>query len=177
LKSVKNQNIKIFSDSVELETYLGKKIIDARKEVCDLSWKSKISAGFSIHKRRQSHDYYDKCVKNASEKIIFREIFIFNDSRRFQKLKKRLSEKKNGYSCRYYKEDSVIPRLQFVIIDDNEIVFFASSSNSLLCSIQSEELCMVLKPYYEEAWNNAIPIKEGSQIYQDVVDEIFRNHV
>ncbi len=176
LKSVKTHDIRTFSDAVELETYLGKRILDARKEVCDLSWKSKISAGFSINKRKQSHDYYDKCIKNASEKILFREIFIFSDPRRFQKFKRRLSENKNGYSCRYYKDDSIIPRLQFVIIDDTEIVFFASSTNSLLCSIKSEELCRVLKPYYEEVWANAIPIKEGSQIHQDIVNEIFAKY-
>ena len=44
-----------------------------------------------------------------------------------KKLEQRLKENKSGYSCKYFKDDSDIPRLQFVIIDDDEVLFFASS--------------------------------------------------
>jgi hypothetical protein len=168
-KGVNAADIRIFSDSGELESYLGKRMLEARKSVCDLSWKAKISEGFSASNRQMAHLHMDKCIAEASERIAYREILIFNDPRRVEKLDRRLSENKNGYSCRYFREDSIIPRLQFVIVDDEEVFFFASSAHAVLCSVRNQELCKVFKAYYEAIWNAAIPIKDGPTIYSDEV--------
>jgi len=169
---LRSSDLKVFNDSIEIETYLGKRMLEARKSICDLTWKAKISEGFSASDRQLSHGYMDKCISEASDRILYREIFIFNDPRRIDKLERRLSENKNGYSCRYFEDDTPIPRLQFVIIDDEEVFFFASSSESTLCSIRNKEFCKVFKSYYEVAWNNAIPIKDGPQICMEQVNKI-----
>ncbi|MBD2234915.1 hypothetical protein [Phormidium tenue] len=154
-------DFRVFSDSVELETYLAKRMLEAKNSICDLSWKAKISEGFSASSRQVAHAYMDKCIAEASDRIAYREIFMFNDSRRIDKLERRLKENKSGYSCRYFKENSSIPRLQFVIVDDEEVLFFASSPYSPLCAIRNQELCRVFRSYYETTWNSAIPIKDG----------------
>jgi hypothetical protein len=160
---------RIFDDSAEMESYLGKRMIEARKNICDLTWKARISEGFSAKDRQVAHEYMDKCIAEASAHIPYREIFVFSDSRRIDKLERRLSEGKSGYSCRYFREDSLIPRLQFVLIDDEEAFFFATSANSPLVSFKSKELCLVLKSYFEAAWSQAKPIKDGPRIIQTEV--------
>jgi hypothetical protein len=176
ITSSDNIKIKKFEDSFELETYLAKRVHEAKYEVCDLTWKLTISSGFAVGKRKDSHSVYEKAVKEFSDKLIYREVWIFNDSRRIEKFNKRMKENKNGYSCRYYKaekdEINKIPRLQFVIIDQNEVIFFASATNSLLCSIKGEAVYKICKPYFDEVWSNAIPIKEGKTIYQNEIDYI-----
>ena len=104
------------------------------------------------------------CISIASERVSYREIFIFSDPRRVKKLERRLAEAKSGYSCRYYPKDSNIPRLQFVIIDNEEALFFASSAHSPLCAVKSREFCKVFHSYFEAAWSGATPIKDGPNI-------------
>lgn len=173
IASSDNIKIKIFEDSFEMETYLAKRVHEAKHEVCDLTWKLTISSGFAVGKRKDSHNVYEKAVKEFSDKLIYREVWIFNDSRRVEKFNKRIKENKDGYSCRYYKDDiNNIPRLQFVIIDNSEVIFFASARNSLLCAIKGEAICKICKPYFDEVWNNAIPIKDGKKLHQKEIDYI-----
>jgi hypothetical protein len=173
IASSDNIKIKTFEDSFELETYLAKRVYEAKHEVCDLTWKLTISSGFAVGKRKDSHNVYEKAVKEFSDKLIYREVWVFNDSRRVEKFNKRIKENKDGYSCRYYRDEiNKIPRLQFVIIDDDEVIFFASSRNSILCAIKGKAICEICKPYFDEVWNNAIPIKNGRKIDQKEVDFI-----
>ena len=163
------EGLRIFNDSKEIESYLANRLLEAKKSVCDLTWKSTISEGFSASNRQLAHTYMDKCIAEVSDRIAYREIFIFNDPRRVEKLERRLAENKRGYSCKYFKSDTPIPRLQFVIVDEEEIFFFASSADSILCSLRNPELVKVFKSYYEAVWNAAIIIKNGPRIYDDQV--------
>jgi hypothetical protein len=173
IASSDNIKIKTFEDSFELETYLAKRVHEAKHEVCDLTWKLTISSGFAVGKRKVSHSVYEKAVKEFSDKLIYREVWMFNDNRRVEKFNKRIKENRDGYSCRYFKEDnSNIPRFQFVIIDNNEVIFFASARNSLLCAIKGEAICKICKPYFDEVWNNAIPIKDGKKLYPKEIEYI-----
>jgi hypothetical protein len=166
--------VRKFKDSAEIEHYLAKRVLEA-KFVCDLSWKSRISEAFSSGHRQASHGSLDQSIAKASDRASYREIFVFSDPRRIEKLERRLHENKDGYSCAYYKDESRIPRLQFVIIDDEEILFFAVSAHSQLCAIRSPELIKVFKPYFEEAWSHAVIIKQGKTVHQKEVEKI-RKH-
>lgn len=161
-----------FADSSEMETYLGKRLLEAKRSVCDLTWKAKMSEGFSATGRQLSHDYMDRCISEASSRISYREIFVFNDNRRIAKLERRLAEYRSGYSCRYFPQDSSIPRLQFVILDDEEVLFFASSADSPLACLRSPELGRIMKSYFEAAWAAATPIKTGPAIQHAEVERI-----
>lgn len=161
-----------FADSSEMENYLGKRLLEAKRSVCDLTWKVRISEGFSATGRQLSHEYMDRCIAEASSRISYREIFVFNDDRRIAKLERRLLENRSGYSCRYFREDSPIPRLQFVIVDDEEVLFFASSPDSPLACLRSPELGRITKTYFEAAWAAATPIKTGPTMHTAEVEHI-----
>lgn len=165
-------DIKVYKNSKEIESILAMKILDAKDSVYDLTWKTVISSGFSAPSREVTHSYLDKCIKKASETIAYKEIFVFNDIRRFDKLMRRIKENQSGYSCRYYDDTSNIPRIQFVIVDDDEIFFFASSTDSILCSIKNPYIIRIFKSYYDYTWNHAIPIKEGPVIDKKQLEKI-----
>ena len=40
--------------------------------------------------------------------------------------------------------------------------------------MRSKEIAAIFVTYYEEVWNRAIKIKEGKNIYQEVVERIFK---
>jgi len=166
-----NENVIIFENSTELETYLSYRIQTAKSEICDLTWKKKISNQFNVGKRKKSHSLYDNATKVKATDILYREIFIFNDTRRYKKFKRRLRENKDGYSCRYY-NDELIPRLQFIIIDNKEVIFFASSENSLLCSIKGQNIGRIFKPYFNELWREATELIEGPNINIEEIEKL-----
>jgi hypothetical protein len=114
----------------------------------------------------------ERCISEASGRITYQEIFVFSDPRRVEKLQRRLAEAKSGYSCRHFRQETTIPRLQFVIIDDQEVFFFASSAGAPLASFRSNELCLVLRSYFDVAWAEARPIKEGPQVYKNELAHI-----
>lgn len=166
-------SVMAFENSAELESHLAVRIKDAKTEICDLSWKLRISAGFGVGKRKDSHRSYESSITSAARDIQYREIFVFNDPRRVDKLRRRIAENREGYSCRYF-ENETIPRLQFIIIDNREIIFFAASPGALLCGIESPEICRVFRPYFDELWNAAIPIKDGAVTHKEVVERIVK---
>jgi len=165
------ENVRVFENSTKLETYLAYQIKTAQSEICDLSWKKKISNQFNVGTRKESHSMYDNATKTKANDILYREIFIFNDKRRYSKFKKRLKESKDGYSCRYF-DDEKIPRLQFIIIDNKEVVFFAISENSLLCSIKGNNIGDIFKPYFDELWREATSLIEGENVNTKEIEKL-----
>jgi hypothetical protein len=168
LDSIAGQSAKTdsagYADTAALEGQLARRILEARRSVCDLTWKKRISEGFSASDRQLVHGYMDKAISEASSRITYREVFVFSDLRRLEKLERRLSENKDGYSCRYYREDPVIPRIQFVLIDDEEVFFFATGAGSPLASFRSRALCSVLRSYFVSVWEHARIIKDGPRL-------------
>ena len=93
---------------------------------------------------------------------MYKEIFMFNADGRKEKMKKRVQENSEAYSCAYY-ENSSVPQFQFVVID-RKIVIFASSRYKLPIAIVNDEIGQLFTNYYDELWENAIKIKEGVKI-------------
>jgi hypothetical protein len=171
VQAVRGVQIKVFTDAAEQEIYLAHRLNEATIEVCDLSWKDTMSVSAGLPPRLRSHRTYETSIAKAAKRIPYREIFIFSDVRRIDKLKRRLAENTPGYSCRYFGTTDKIPRLQFVIIDREEIVF-ASSSYPTLCSIRQAELADIFQAYYEEIWDKAMPLKEGTIIHNNEVAKV-----
>ncbi|WP_344754072.1 hypothetical protein [Leifsonella bigeumensis] len=168
----KGLQVRLFASSIEIETYLGQRILTASKQVCDLSWKTSISSGFSTPTRQVAHGYMDKAISDASSRVNYREIFVFNDVRRADRFARRLKETHAGYSCRFYDDASLIPRLQFVVVDSKEVIFFASGPNSPLAAVQSEVIAQVFETYFESLWSAATPLKDGGQLQMGPISQI-----
>ncbi|MFL9827864.1 hypothetical protein [Rhodoplanes sp. SY1] len=162
LSEIKHQGVRCFANSAELENYIAAKIRLAKKQICDLSWKVNISNEFALSRRVKSHKEYEEALSRVSGDIVVKEIFIFNDRRRWDKMKRRIEEKKSGYSCRYY-DDCAMPRIQFIIIDD-EVIFFAISKESPLCAVENPQLVKMLQAYFDETWERAVRLKDGPDV-------------
>jgi hypothetical protein len=171
LRGVRGASVRVFKDSVEQELYLGERIRDAGVEVCDLSWKDRISRESALPRRIRSHKTYESAIGKAAARIPYREIFVFSDKRRKEKLKRRIDEGIAGYSCRYFPDPGVVPRLQFVIIDKQEIVLMASDY-PCLCAIRQAELAQIFQAYFESIWNAATPLKEATKLYDEELKRV-----
>lgn len=168
--SVEGVQIRSFEDGAELDRYIAMRISSAKTEVCDLSWKSSISAQYGLKHRKKATQSYESAIKDASDRISYREVFVFNDARRLDKLKHRLRENRAGYSCAYFPDahSHSIPRLQFVLVDGEEVIF-ASSAYPQRCAIMHKALAEIFHYYFEEIWAAATKIKDGDILQKDVV--------
>jgi len=159
----------VFSNGLEIDAYLVKRILEAEKSVCDLSWKNSIRPDFDLPKRKVTHSSMNDAISEASKSIQYREIFVFDDKRRISKLDHRLEQTDAGYSCRHYTSGNSIPRLQFVIIDDEEVLFYGLPQ---LCSFMDKELAKTLRSYFDMAFESARPIKDGNTLHEKEIEKL-----
>ena len=152
--------VETFETDIEREDYITYKIRRAKTKVCDLTWKPKSGTNKSEPKKEAEQKYSDG-IKYVSERIPYQEIFYFTKDAptRVKKLMKRREENRPKYSCRYIPEETAgnIPRLQYVLIDSEEIIF-SSSSGGL--AFKSKQFGNVLQMYFDSVWKISVPIKE-----------------
>jgi hypothetical protein len=174
IKGVHGANVRVFKDAGEQEHYLAQRLRDARIEICDLSWKEKLSRESALAHRIKAHRVFEAALAKAAERIPYREVYVFSDDRRRDKFRRRLDENIAGYSCRYFPDPGPVPRLQFVVIDREEVVF-ASSAYPCLCAIAQAELAQIFQSYFEAIWAAATPLKEANEVFEEEVRKVLTN--
>ena len=171
IKSLNGVEIKTFSDGLELDLYLIKRIREAKVSVKDLSWKSSISSSYSTVPRLKAQKELEQTISRCSDHITYFEIFTLTSQKRKDKLARRIKENKRGYSAAFVEDVKEIPRLQFVIIDDDEVIF-ASSAYPTPCAIKQKELVELLCSYYDECWNASQKIMLNEEVVSDEILEL-----
>lgn len=174
IKAVNGVIINTFSNGEEVDRYLAKRVNESTAMVCDLTWKRKLDASHLLPSRKAAQKAYISSIKKASMNRKYREIFIFNDKSRFDKLETQVKLNKPGYQARYFPIGSNIPRIQFVVIDGAEVIF-ASSSYPYICAIQHKEICSIFQKYYDEIWESAIPLIGPKEIYHNNINAAKEN--
>ncbi len=162
-------NIKKFPSGIELMKYFGARIRSA-KIVYDLSWSENYSSFHDLKENTDAHYEFEATVNELTDNLVYKEIFIFSEEGRKKKCLSRLSQKNPGYSCRYYKSVSV-PRVQFAIIDKEEIIWGYPDKHGDY-TINNPILAKILCDYFEEAWDKARRIKEGKIIDEREFEKI-----
>jgi len=151
--------VKKFNNSSDMRHHLAKKIKAADDRVWDFTWQNSVSDNDNAQKSKDATKVYADSIQSASKIVDYREIFVFTKQTigRIKQLQRRKDENEDAYLCKYMPNDSQIPRLQYTIIDYEEVVF--TSSDHLL-SVKSKRLVEVLANYFESVWDNDIILKE-----------------
>ena len=165
IASVNGVELRLFKDSTEQLRYVAERIESAKHSVCDLSWVARRPRYRDRPDRIAAGKAYHAAIKEACKRIEYREIFIFNRMDRVEVMQTRLAEKAPLYSCRFF-EDDKIPRLQFLIVDKEEVILFGSYGEDVesRCAIRQRDICGAFLHYYNEVWDAADVLKEGSFI-------------
>lgn len=173
VKSLDGIEFRSFDTGNELLTYITKRMTQAKSRIDDLSWSPAISWKHGLDTTRKLNQKYVEQTVKASNKLLYREIFIFNRPGRIERLKQRLDENAPGYSCAYY-ESNNIPVIQFMIIDGEEIIFLTDQFPHYF-AFRHPEIVALFSEYYEVIWVNAAPLKLGETIVQEEVDKILKS--
>lgn len=133
--------------------------------VYDLTWAKANSEVQSDHDElsERRFDFLEPTAE-FSDSHPYKEIFIFTDGHkvrkdRLAKLRFHYERAKRGegkcYSCGYFK-DTLFPRLQYTLIDMNEILFTSGSNERI--RVTQENLALVFRNYFDAAWNDCIKL-------------------
>lgn len=140
------------------------RITNAKDKVEDLTW-----AVFDREGKldKTTNDYISKIQSVAESGTNYDEIFIFHKSGknridRLKKLefhynnaKKNRKRKNSKYSCSYFDVQNLnfdFPRIQFTIIDNEEIIFTSGTYDNEKFKVRNKQLTKVFSNYYKEAW-------------------------
>jgi len=163
-------HVKEFSDGNDLIKYFRARVLSAKKCVYDLSWSENYSSFHFLKESTEAHREFEYAVNQVTDKIIYKEIFIFSEEGRLEKCLNRISQNQPGYCCKYY-NNNPIPRIQFAIIDEEEIIWGYPDKDADYV-IKNPALVKILCEYFNEVWEKAIPIKNGKKIYNEEVEKI-----
>lgn len=171
IESLNGIEFKRFESANDVIGYVSKRLLQAKRQVDDLSWNSTIGLSHGLSTTYETDAEYAGRVAKVAERIPYREVFIFNRPGRIEKLKTRIEENRPGYSCAYY-ADTSIPLLQFMVIDNEEVIVLTDMLKSKF-AVKHPYIVGLFAEYYEEIWRKATPIKIGTTIRQDVVERLF----
>jgi hypothetical protein len=155
-----------FRDATEFVNYLADRISQAKRSVDDLTWVSDSPAERGPQERAEADKRYYSATASASTRIAYREIYIFCDDSKYDKIKGLVSMNPPYYHCRYY-ADSVIPRPVFMIIDKEEVLLYGAASDGIYCAVRHAHLVESFVDYFQALWERATKLKEGKKIYPE----------
>jgi hypothetical protein len=180
VQSLDGVEIQTFPSAIECLAYANRKVKRAKLCIDDLSWTPDRELGSGLDKKREiSIEHWDLMGKVA-EKLSYREVFVFTPPswnkdidvrRRYEKFEKRITENKPGYSCAFYEAYPQIPLPQFMIIDNQEVIFLTDTYPTYF-AVKHPAIVRYFKQYYEDIWKKAVKIKVERIVYQEVVDQI-----
>ena len=181
IDSLKGVEIEFFDDINKVDLYIAERIKEATSCVYDCNWQD--SSALNPRHRNQPQKQYasnalDKsikafCAKKATPRA-YKELFTFSYPANVAKLKDHMTCGPN-YSCGYFENTdakSRFPKLQFVAIDDEEIIFVSSAYVPNLCAIKNRRIASIFCSYFDQAWELGVKIKEADYVDHQVVDHI-----
>ena len=176
-----NDETKYGNDIDEVDNYIAKRISEAKESVCDLNWQDFMTTNpmpRNEAKKKHISNQIDKEIRkfcnHKKDKREYKEIFTFSYERNIDKMLDHINYG-SVYSCRYFdnkEEKTKFPKIQFVIIDEEEVIFVSSSYAPHLYSLKGKELVGVFRKYFEQAWQLATEFKSDSNLDKDSISYI-----
>jgi hypothetical protein len=167
IRSLKGVEARTFNDGASFISYFAERTRQAHR-VDDISWGTPVPP--SSAREKEVYDSYYQVIAEVASKpdVIWREVVMFIQKSRFDRIKPLLLAGIPGYSAAYYDAVSkeAPPRMTFAIVDGEE-VFLASYG--LRVAVRHPDIVEYFSQYYEDIWKNGNTLKIGSQVDMEAV--------
>ena len=169
----RSSKVKTFKDVLSCLKYVNQKIQSANVQIDDLSLIGDIGKSDDLQSVETEAVKYHSYVKQLTNNISYREVFILNRRNREEKLFGMLANNASGYSCAYYPEIPQIPSIQFMIIDKKEVIFLNGEYPYL--AVQDQDVVDLFIRYYEDIWKNSVKLKYGKDFDWKMIEKALGN--
>lgn len=162
---------KSFSGGPEFVGYLADRILQAKRSVDDLTWLEEPRADRYAKDRVDADQRYYSAMASAAERgVTYKEIFVFTEKEKVEKMRTMVEKNIKYYSCGYF-EGSDIPRPVFIIIDDEEVLVYGMDPR-VFCAFKHPELVPAFNEYYTQLWRKCTKIKDGNDVNKTIYQTV-----
>lgn len=188
ISSLNGVNITFFEDINDVDEYIAQKISQAKLCVYDFNWQDYLpnNPHYRNHtKREYVAQQIDKEIKKfcskktkRGQRKLYKEIFTFSYPTNIGKMKDHI-QYGEIYQCAFYENldnNDRFPKLQYVVIDEKEVIFVSSSYTPNLCAIRNDRIAKIFSLYFEQAWDLSKKIKDETKIDSDIIQQIENNY-
>ncbi len=158
IESLDGVDVTRFENQLSCLQYVNKRLRSTSKSIDDLSWAPARITSDDLEVITTERSKHRDLVHATARKIPYREIFIFNEGRK-EKLRDSLSLDTLGYSCGYYDTVGKAPLLQFMIVDEEEVIVLTGGYTYL--AFRHAKLVTLFRQYYEDIWTRSSKLKIG----------------
>lgn len=170
IRAVDGVEVEVFHEGKEFITNFQERARKA-KRVDDITWGEDVPPT-SGQELQVYERYYDTMSEIASKpNVVWREIIMFVQRSRFERVKPFLQADLLGYSVKFYDAVSIEmpPRITFSIVDGEEI--FLASQN-LRLRIRHPNIVQYFAQHYENLWQKSKSLKIGNKVNQGEIDRL-----
>lgn len=175
-------NIITLSGSKEMDTYILNRISCAKDCVYHLSWKDYNPNGYSRPNYTEYNTFQNDLLKITQMKLK-QQGFFYKDIFTFHKRDERINKMKNlikydNYWCGFFESNEQLqrfPKLHFLIIDNQEVIFACYDYKDNYCSTSNKEIVNIMLSYFEECWLLCNKIKDRDGLNQKLYETIIYN--
>lgn len=182
IDSLNGVEVIFFDDINEVDMYIAKRILEASECVYDFNWQDytpinpyhRNIAGKEYAATKIDSSIRSFCSKKTTKPRIYKEIFTFSYPQNIGKMFNHITYG-DVYCCSYYENkdsNTRFPKLQFVVIDDREVIFVSSAYKPNLCSIKNTRIASIFCNYFEQAWELSKKIKDREEVNDNLIKEI-----
>jgi len=171
IRALEGVKVRVFYSSFDLLEHATQRVREAKGRIDDTSWGIALGYESQLQKNQKISIAHHKQMETFAKNNTYREIFIFNQPYQLEKMKSRVAQGLLGYSCAYYENPPDALLLNFMIVDDQEVILLADNFEGNM-AIQHPEIVKMFKAYYQMLWDQAEIIKDPHGVRQDVYDRI-----
>ena len=170
IRALDGVEVKVYHEGYKFITDFQKRARTA-KRIDDVTWGEDVPPT-SGQELKVYKSYYDTMSKIASKpNVVWREIIMFVQRSRFERVKPFLQADLLGYSVKFYDAISteMPPRMTFTIVDGEEV--FLSSQN-LRLTIRHLNIVDYFAQHYENLWQKSKSLKIGNKVNQGEINRL-----
>jgi hypothetical protein len=180
IQSLDGVDVQQFAGSEELLRYVIKRMREARKTIDDLTM-GMAKPPITETAQKAYERYLDTIAYVCSKRsIAYRDVTTFPPRSHLERAEFILSKNLYGYRLRYYEytQEDLPPRLQFMVIDSEEVIFayyrapYLPIDGEIRLAVRHPRIVALFKDYYEAIWQGAKVLKEGDRVEVDVLQEL-----
>ena len=162
IASLQGVQVRSFPDGADFLEYSTHRLAEA-SSIDDVNWSDydPITTGREVGSFRGFHDAVDRFVKRDT--VSYREIAMFSNADRLDRVRKRIKAKSPGYHVGYFEPlpRNQPPLMTFAIQDHEEVVLCFDNKR---LAIRHREIVDFYATYYESLWNHSKKLKVGSDV-------------
>lgn len=171
IESLDGVEVISFENQLSCLQHVNQLMRSATKKIDDLTWAPALAISDGLEPITVENLKYRDRMLVTAKKLPYREVYIFNRGDRKEKLFDLLLSNALGYSCAYYETAGEVPLLQFMIVDEEEVIVLTGDYAYL--AFKHAKLVRLFREYYEDIWRRSSKLKIGRNVYWNEIEKVF----